>query len=119
MRTLFILVGLTVTSNALAEATTQEFLTEHRAASDDGRRYLEGFLQGLVAGYRASNMTLKAKGQPLLFCLTKQGNIALEDPVRVLKNAATNDPTLLSSPVGIALLVNLKRRFPCRPKVTK
>ena len=66
MRTLFILVGLTVTSNALAEATTQEFLTEHRAASDDGRRYLEGFLQGLVAGYRASNMTLKAKGQPLL-----------------------------------------------------
>jgi len=119
MRVVLILLGLVGTPTAFAEATTQEFLTEHRGASDDGRRYLEGFLQGLITGYRSYNVSLKAKDQKPLFCLTTQANKELEDPVRMLKNAAGTDPSLLASPVGIAMLVNLKRRFPCRPKSTK
>jgi hypothetical protein len=39
--------------------------------------------------------------------------------VRLLKNAAGTDPALFESPVGMALLVNLKRRFPCRDKPTQ
>ena len=119
MRVILIFLGLIFAPTAEAEATTQEFLTEHRGASDDGRRYLEGFLQGLIAGYRAYNVSLKAKSQKPLFCLTTQANKELEDPVRMLKNAAGTDSTLLNSPVGIAMLVNLKRRFPCRTKATK
>jgi len=119
MRAFVIILGLFLTPAAFAEATTQEFLTEHRGASDDGRRYLEGFLQGVIAGYRASNVTLKAQDKSPLFCLTTQANKELEDPVRMLKNAAGTDPSLLSSPVGLAMLVNLKRRFPCRAKTTK
>ena len=119
MRPFVIMLGLFFAPSAFGEATTQEFLTEHRGASDDGRRFLEGFLQGVIAGYRASNVTLKAKDQPPLFCLTIQANKELEDPVRMLKNAAGTDPSLLSSPVGLAMLVNLKRRFPCRTDTTK
>ena len=51
--------------------------------------------------------------------LGEQGGRELEKPVRLLKNAAGTDPVLLDSPVGMALLVNLKRRFPCRDKPTK
>ncbi len=91
-----------------------EFLVQHRRASDDGKTYLEGYLQGVLAGYRASNMTLKAKGQSPLFCLTSQAKLELEDPVRMLKNAVGNDPTIKGSPVSIAFLINLTRRFPCR-----
>lgn len=114
MRTLLIVLSILVSTPAAAEATTIELLVQHKAASDDGKTYLEGYLQGIIAGYRASNMTLKAKGEPQLFCLTAQGKRDLEEPVRMLKNAVTNDPTLKSSPVSIAFLINLTRRFPCR-----
>ena len=114
MRVLVIVMSVLMSTPAAAEATSQEFLVQHKGASDDGKTYLEGFLQGILAGYRASNMTLKAKGQPPLFCLTTQARSELEDPVRVLKNAIGTDPSLESSPVSIAFLVNLTRRFPCR-----
>mgnify|MGYP004237056799 CR=1 FL=1 len=114
MRVLVIVMSVLMSTPAAAEATSQEFLVQHKGASDDGKTYLEGFLQGILAGYRASNMTLKAKGQSPLFCLTTQARSELEDPVRVLKNAIGTDPSLKSSPVSIAFLVNLTRRFPCR-----
>ena len=114
MRSLLIVLSVLLSTPAAAEATSTEFLVQYRAASDDGKTYLEGYLQGVLAGYRASNMTLKAKGQARLFCLTTQAKLELEDPVRMLKNAVGSDPTLKSSPVSIAFLVNLTRRFPCR-----
>ena len=114
MRSLLIALSILVSTPAAAEATSLEFLVQHKAASDDGKRYLEGYIQGVLAGYRASNMTLKAKEQPRLFCLTKQAKLDLEDPVRVLRNAVGTDPSLKTSPVGIAFLIILTRRFPCR-----
>ena len=114
MRTLLVFLSILMSTPAAAEATSMEFLVQHRGASDDGKTYLEGYLQGVLAGYRASNMTLKAKGQSPLFCLTSQAKLELEDPVRMLKNAVGNDPTIKGSPVSIAFLVNLTRRFPCR-----
>lgn len=114
MRTLLIVLSVLLSTPAAAEATSIEFLVQHKAASDDGKTYLEGFLRGILAGYRASNMTLKAKEQPRLFCLTTQAKLDLENPVRVLKNAVGSDPSLKSSPVSIAYLVILTRRFPCR-----
>jgi hypothetical protein len=54
-----------------------------------------------------------------MFCLSSHGASQLEDPVKVLKKAVRLEPTLLDSPVGMALLVNLKQRFPCREKPTK
>jgi hypothetical protein len=83
MRVLVIVMSVLMSTPAAAEATSQEFLVQH-------------------------------KGQPPLFCLTTQARSELEDPVRVLKNAIGTDPSLKSSPVSIAFLVNLTRRFPCR-----
>ena len=104
---------------AFGEASTREFLKEHEAASKDGRLYLLGFVQGLVAAYTWTNVTLKTDEHQPLFCISKHGARDLEDPVRVLKKAVRGDPKLLDSPVGMALLVNLKRRFPCGEKPTK
>ena len=118
MRSLFVAVFFWVGSPALAETTTRTFLAQHKDASEDGRRYLLSFLQGLIAGYNWTNVTLKADGQKALFCLNEQGGRELEDPVRLLKNAAGTDRALFDTPVGMALLVNLKRRFPCREKPT-
>ena len=117
---LCLVVSLSLRSgSACAEATVQEFLRQHQRASDDGQTYLEGYLRGVLAGYQASNLALKAKGATPLFCLTTQGRSELEDPMRTLKNAVGSDTSLGASPVSLAFLVNLSRRFPCRTEPTK
>ena len=115
MRSLLLMVALTISTPAQAEATTTEFLTEYEAASQDGKRYLESFLRGLIAAYTWSNITLKAEGRAPLFCLNEFGGKEIENPVRLLRNAVANHPGIKSSPVGMAMLANLKRRWPCRP----
>ena len=92
-----------------------EFLTEYQSASEDGKRYLESFLRGLIAAYTWSNITLKAEGRAPLFCLNEFGGKEIENPVRLLRNAVANHPGIKTSPVGMAMLANLKRRWPCRP----
>jgi hypothetical protein len=119
MRSLFLISLWFCSGPVQAETSTRTFLEQHKGASEDGRRVLIGFLHGLIAGYTWTNVTLKADGRRPLFCLTEQGGRELENPVRLLKNAAGTDPALFESPVGMALLVNLKRRFPCRDKPTQ
>lgn len=97
-----------------AEATTEQFLAEYASASDEGRQYLDAFLKGLVAAYTWTNITLKAEGQPPLFCLNPHGGRQIENPAKILREASKNQPGIRTSPVGMALLANLKRRWPCR-----
>jgi hypothetical protein len=115
MRMLLLTVFLTISAPAHAEATTAEFLEQHQSASKDGQRYLESFLGGLVAAYIWANITLKTEGQQPLFCLNAVGGKEIENPIRLLRNAVANHPGTKSSPVGMAMLANLKRRWPCRP----
>lgn len=119
MRSFIISLSLLCSLPAFGEASTREFLQQYEAASDDGQLYLMSFVQGVVAGYRWTNLTLKSAKQKPMFCLSSHGASQLEDPVKVLKKAVRLEPTLLDSPVGMALLVNLKQRFPCREKPTK
>ena len=114
MRLLLLTAFLTLSTPAQAEATTAEFLVEYQSASKDGKRYLESFLGGLIAAYTWSNIALKAEGKQPLFCLNEFGGKELENPVRLLRNAAANHPGIKTSPVGMAMLANLKRRWPCR-----
>jgi len=94
-------------------------LDEHAGASDDGKRYLLSFLQGVIAGYTWTNVSLKREGLTPLYCLNSNGARDLEKPVRMLKRASTADITLLDRPVGMAVLMLLKKRFPCRVLKTK
>ncbi len=119
MRLILLMTALTLTTPARAEATTAEFLGEYQSASEDGKRYLEGFLGGLVAAYSWANITLKAEGKQPLYCLNEFGGKEIEHPVRLLRNAAANHPGIKTSPVGMAMLANLKRRWPCRPTKLK
>ena len=114
MRLLLLMATLMFSHPAQAEATTTEFLTEYQSASKDGKRYLESFLGGLIAAYTWANIALKAEGKQPLYCLNEFGGKELEQPVRLLRNAAANHPGIKTSPVGMALLANLKRRWPCR-----
>jgi len=119
MRLLLLIAALTLSPEAEAEATTAEFLVEYQSASEDGKRYLESFLGGLVAAYTWANIALKTEGKQQLFCLNEFGGKELEKPVRLLRNAAANHPGIKTSPVGMAMLANLKRRWPCRPTSLK
>ena len=113
MRTALFLLGMCVSPPASAEATTVQFLTEYESASEDGQRYLESFLKGVVAAYMWTNITLKSEGEPQLFCLNAYGGQQLEDPIQVLRFAAKNQPQTRILPVGMAMLFTLKRRWPC------
>jgi len=97
-----------------AEATTRSFLMEYDKATEDGKRFLVGFLGGLLAAYTWSNVTLKAEGKEPLFCPNAQFGREAEDPIKLVRRIASADPTTLEVPVGAAVLTNLKRRFPCR-----
>lgn len=118
MRILIILMGLCGSVSARAEATTGQFLSEYQSASDDGRRYLDSFLKGLVAAYTWSNVTLQSEGKQALFCLDKHGAEKITDPAYLLRVSAKNHQGIEATPVGMALLATLKRRWPCRASTT-
>jgi len=114
MRTLILIIALVGSPSVRAEATTDQFLTEYQSASEDGRRYLDSFLKGLVAAYTWTNVSLAADGQRPMFCLNESGGQQIAHPTRILREAANNRPGIGVTPVGMALLVTLKRRWPCR-----
>ena len=106
--------------SAFAEATAREFLEEHAQASEDGQRYLVGFLAGVLAGYGWANVSLKTGKEDPLFCLTARGETESEEPIKLLKLAIAQDLSAADLPVGAVLLSNLGRRYPCaKPKVEK
>lgn len=114
MRTLIVLIALVGSPSVRAEATTDQFLKEYQLASEDGRRYLDSFLKGLVAAYTWTNVSLATDGQRPMFCLNESGGQQIAHPTRILREAANNRPGIGATPVGMALLVTLKRRWPCR-----
>ena len=114
MRTFIVFIALLGSPSVRAEATTDQFLAEYQSASEDGRRYLDSFLKGLVAAYTWTNVTLKSEGQRPMFCLNESGGQQIAHPTRILREAANNRPGIGVTPVGMALLVTLKRRWPCR-----
>ena len=114
MRTLIVLIALVGSPSVRAEATTDQFLKEYQLASEDGRRYLDSFLKGLVAAYTWTNVSLATDGQRPMFCLNESGGQQIAHPTRILRKAANNRPGIGATPVGMALLVTLKRRWPCR-----
>ena len=82
-------------------------------ASDDGNTYLEGYPQGVLAGYRASNMTPKAKGQSPLFLPHKSGQAGSKRTrARMLKNAWGNDRPSRVRSVSTSPFSSTTRRFP-------
>jgi len=114
MRVLVLMMLISISAPAHAEATTRAFLAEYDKATEAGQRLLVSFLGGLLAAYTWSNVTLKTEGKEPLFCPNAQFGREAEDPIRLVRRIASVDSTTLDAPVGAAMLANLKRRFPCR-----
>ena len=110
-----ILAGLSLHSGLVhAEATASQVLKTYQAASDDGKTYLRGYMIGLVTAYGYANVTLKAREADLLYCVPKDTDLVDEDVVGLMRYSIREDAKLGRSPFGMALLLALNRRFPCR-----
>lgn len=108
------MLGLVASSTpAHAEATATEILRSYADATDEGKRWLVGYMTGLVTGYGWANAALKAQGDTPLYCMPKGRELADEDVVSLVRGAIRNDPQLGLRPFGMTLMVALNRRFPC------
>ncbi len=114
MRVFVLMLFLSVSGPAHAEATTRSFLAEYDKATEDGQRLLVSFLGGLLAAYTWANVTLDREGQPPLFCPNARFGRESEEPIKMVRRMVSADSATLDLPVGAALLANLKVRFPCR-----
>ena len=117
MRTLMtglVLLGLLGTpSPAHAEGTALEILQTYHSATDEGKRWLIGYMTGLVTAYGWANSALKSQGDEPLYCVPKGVDLGDEEVIGLMRQAIKKDSQLGRRPFGMSLLVALNRRFPC------
>jgi hypothetical protein len=113
---IFLWLALALSGPAHAETTAFEFLSRYEGASDDGKRWLVGYVTGLVTGYGWANTTLKVKGQAQLYCMSDEDAVANEEVLGLVRKAIRKDRKVGHAPFGMAVLASLSRRFPCGTK---
>ncbi len=99
-----------------AETTATEFLQQYKMASDDGKRWLVGYITGIVTGYGWANTTLKVKEQAQLYCMSDEEALGDEEILGLVAREARKDKKVGYAPFGMAVLTALSRRFPCGKK---
>jgi len=104
------------TPPARAEANAKQFIGQYERSSEEGRKYLVGYVNGLVTAYRWGNMALKAKDQAPLFCVSATLEMDEDDVLKLVRFQMADDPRIGDTPIGMAVLTTLIRRFPCSTK---
>jgi hypothetical protein len=72
------------------------------------------FVGGLLAAYTWANVTLDAEDKAPLFCPNARFGRDSEEPIKMVRRMVSGDPATLDVPLGMAMLTNLKLRFPCK-----
>ncbi len=116
MMRLVLCLTLLLSGPAHAETTAAEFISRYDGASDDGKRWLVGYITGLVTGFGWSNTTLKVKGQTPLYCMPDEDGVKDEEVLDLVRQAMKRDKKVVYAPFGMAVLAALSRRFPCEKK---
>ena len=101
---------------AHAEVNSNEFLASYKAASEKGQTYLRGYMIGLVTAYAYTNTALKSQGAAPFYCIPTGIDLGNEEVVGLMRQTIRKDPQIGRTPFGMALLVALTRRFPCKNK---
>jgi hypothetical protein len=116
MMSAFLLISLLIGSPAQAETSAQDFITNYDSASDDGKRWLVGYMTGLVTGFGWSNTTLKVQNQLPLYCMSDEEAVGNTELLKVLRREMRRDKQVGHAPFGMAVLATLMRQFPCGKK---
>ena len=101
-------------STAHAEGSANDVLKTYRAASDDGKMYLRGYMIGLVTAYGYTNTALKAQKSAPFYCVPQGTDLGDEEVIGLMQRSIRKDSQLGRAPFGMALLAALQRRFPCK-----
>ena len=112
----FLLALMLSTSPVRAEANAKQFIGQYERSSDEGKKYLVGYVNGLVTGYRRTNMALKAKKETPLICVSASVEMDNDDVIKLVRFQMADDPRIGDTPIGMAILTTLIRRFPCVSK---
>ena len=116
MMRIFLACSLFFGMPAYAETSATEFLAEYKNASDEGKRWLVGYITGMVTGYGWANTTLKVMGQPQLYCMSDEEAPDNKGILGLVAQEAKKDKKVGHAPFGMAVLTALSRRFPCDEK---
>jgi len=109
-------LALMLATPAHAETTAIDFLKQYEKASDDGKRWLVGYITGLVTGFGWTNTTLKVQGRTPLYCMSDEEAVDDEELLIMVRQAIKKDRQVGHAPFGMAVLASLSRRFPCKKK---
>jgi hypothetical protein len=110
------LLVLLLASNANAQPEGSAALALHSYDthfSAKQRETFEWMVTGIEEGLAWANADLKARNQAPLYC---QPNVKFStvQVIQILRQGIVGDAALAASPLGMAVLVSLKKTFPCR-----
>ena len=105
----------TMAQTTMAQATVNEALHDYETGERLTRAVLERTLINLQNGISIANSSLISKQRGPLFC-APQTTLALTGPqiLDMLRSGVKEDRLFGKLPVGLAIMVVLEKKFPCR-----
>ncbi len=98
-------------TSAHAEMTTNQLLNGLNSVA--GTDAVGWALELPALGMTWANSDLIARHQPPIFCLTPQPGLTRPKLIEMVRQAVRDAPVLADRPYGMALLIAMKRTFPC------
>ena len=80
------------------------------------RQYMEFFLKGMATGLMWANVSLKAKGQPSIYCQPDHLIITGPMVIDMIRDGMREHPDWGEDPFNFVAFLALKRTFPCKPQ---
>jgi hypothetical protein len=105
--------GVTLPSNANAEATAGEMLANIDARDARSTIYT-AFLTGTTNGLAWANTDLEDRGLTPLYCSPRKLAITLDQNIDILRQRVKESPELGTTPAGLAMLMALRMTFTCK-----
>ena len=117
---LFLATGTAYSDAAiLLPDNTRKVLKEYDDAMlshSEYRQYMEFFLKGMATGLMWANVSLKAKGQPSIYCQPDHLIITGPMVIDMIRDGMREHPDWGEDPFNFVAFLALKRTFPCKPQ---
>jgi hypothetical protein len=111
---LTLLAALSSTANSAEDSTREVLRLYDKFLVPEDRKHIDSLIGGMQTGLMRANVELKHRGEALLYCQPDRLVITDSQMIDMMRRAIKDDAKLGDYPLGMVVLVTLKKVFPCR-----
>jgi hypothetical protein len=108
-----VLPSVVLPSAAHAEMSANELLAQYAQAGPDKKELLKIVVSSNENGMQWVNTFLDNRGQQRVYCSPPTSALTGEQVLDIVAREIKNTPNLGNQPYGLAILVALRKAFPC------